>query len=389
MAERKLGRNDRCPCGSGRKFKNCCLNSRPFGMSMERYSVRQPQEVYGEMRPTPKPQPNGTHRSIMPKVRVGVEYTFEEPFGKADVSYSFSAGRTIVLEDGNVTWAEFLKPGMRMKLEDGGVGTVTKVSPPEIVLPPSDKEYEGGLKEKRILGTIKRTGFVVMDLIVGGLTITTTPGHPFYSVTRRAFIPAGELAPNELLRNDRGGVVPVQAIGQPRYGLVELYNLEVEDFHTFFVGRTPGNAVMVHNGLEGICSVVKPLGADEAAQLNEGVLYRIVRGDAKGRAFGTPRNPRPPTIEEFNPRIGEMRADQLAGRITGRKHGIFPEQAERVRQLSNEELLRFRVDDPMSGHATNGGFSITGGHHRMNEIIRRVQAGELPADTPVRILFHD
>lgn len=23
----KAGRNDPCPCGSGRKFKNCCLNS--------------------------------------------------------------------------------------------------------------------------------------------------------------------------------------------------------------------------------------------------------------------------------------------------------------------------------------------------------------------------
>ena len=24
MATRKVGRNDPCPCGSGRKFKNCC-----------------------------------------------------------------------------------------------------------------------------------------------------------------------------------------------------------------------------------------------------------------------------------------------------------------------------------------------------------------------------
>ena len=24
MATRKIGRNDRCPCGSGLKFKNCC-----------------------------------------------------------------------------------------------------------------------------------------------------------------------------------------------------------------------------------------------------------------------------------------------------------------------------------------------------------------------------
>jgi len=24
--ESKIGRNDRCPCGSGRKYKKCCLN---------------------------------------------------------------------------------------------------------------------------------------------------------------------------------------------------------------------------------------------------------------------------------------------------------------------------------------------------------------------------
>jgi hypothetical protein len=27
----KTGRNDSCPCGSGRKFKHCCLNSAPTG----------------------------------------------------------------------------------------------------------------------------------------------------------------------------------------------------------------------------------------------------------------------------------------------------------------------------------------------------------------------
>ena len=70
-------------------------------------------------------------------------------------------------------------------------------------------------------------------------------------------------------------------------------------------------------------------------------------------------------------------------------HHLFSFVFDEVKQLSNDELLRFRPDDPMSGHPGDAGFSITGGHHRMNEIIRRVQAGELPADTPVRILFHD
>lgn len=27
IKEHKIGRNDKCPCGSGKKYKNCCLSS--------------------------------------------------------------------------------------------------------------------------------------------------------------------------------------------------------------------------------------------------------------------------------------------------------------------------------------------------------------------------
>lgn len=27
IKENKIGRNDKCPCGSGKKYKNCCLSS--------------------------------------------------------------------------------------------------------------------------------------------------------------------------------------------------------------------------------------------------------------------------------------------------------------------------------------------------------------------------
>jgi hypothetical protein len=141
--------------------------------------------------------------------------------------------------------------------------------------------------------------------------------------------------------------------------------------------------------IEGLGDIVEPLAEEEAAQLSESVRFRTVKGNAKGRPFGTPRNPRAPTVEEFNPKIGELKAGELAGAIKGRKHGIFPEQAENIRRMSDEELLRFRLEDPISGNIQGDGFNISGGHHRLNEIIRRVEAGELPADTKVRILFHD
>ncbi len=37
----KIGRNDQCPCGSGKKYKNCCLNSGKY----EKHHVLSPLEM--------------------------------------------------------------------------------------------------------------------------------------------------------------------------------------------------------------------------------------------------------------------------------------------------------------------------------------------------------
>jgi hypothetical protein len=122
----------------------------------------------------------------------------------------------------------------------------------------------------------------------------------------------------------------------------------------------------------------------------EKLLYRISRGDAKGRAFGTPRNPNPPSLDDFNPRVREIRAGNVEREIKQTKHGLSPEQEVSVRRLSNEDLIRFRIEDPISAaHLPDGGLSLTGGHHRAAEIVRRVAAGQLPPNTPVPFLLHD
>jgi RHS repeat-associated protein len=119
------------------------------------------------------------------------------------------------------------------------------------------------------------------------------------------------------------------------------------------------------------------------------LLSRVVRGDAKGRAFGTPRNPRLPTVEEFNPRLENVRAGEVEELVTGTKHGINPDQASSISGLSNEDLVRFRIDDPISGARSDSGLSLTGGHHRVAEIISRVTGGTLDPDTIVQFLVHD
>jgi hypothetical protein len=134
-----------------------------------------------------------------------------------------------------------------------------------------------------------------------------------------------------------------------------------------------------------ISKILESLPEDEQNRL----LARVVRGDAKGRAFGTPRNERMPTVEEFNPRIEEIRAGDLGGTVVDTRHGISPDQAGSVGQLSNDDLIRFRIEDPISGTGGQGALSVTGGHHRIAEIVSRVASGRLPPDTIIKVLVHD
>jgi RHS repeat-associated protein len=136
---------------------------------------------------------------------------------------------------------------------------------------------------------------------------------------------------------------------------------------------------------EDIGARIEALPEDDQARL----LARVARGDEKGRPFGTPRNPRLPTVQEFNPRIEEVRAGDLENLVTETKHGIYPEQAGAVSELSNEDLVRFRMEDPISATRKGDGLSLTGGHHRTAEVLARVKSGKLDPNTIVRILVHN
>lgn len=312
---------------------------------------------------------------------VVVTCTHPEMFGFAEVRAVFDADENFRLVDGRVVSVPDLFRGKHVWMADGTIGTI-KGNPErrsEIPVPPLPDE--NGLWTSRVMGRVKHTAHEIVEFRWGGQMVRVTPGHAVWSASRRGWVGAHELYRGEMIRVTGNVVAPVEGVRRVT-GRIEVFGIEVEYFHNYFVGAGD-NAMLVHNGPE---CLVRPMEAEAAAQLPETVLFRVARGDAKGRAFGTPRNPRAPTVEEFNPRIGEVRAGDLAETIVGRKHGIFPEQAQRVGQLSHEELIRFRVEDPISATQAQNGLSLTGGHHRTNEIIQRVQAGQLEPNT---IILHD
>ncbi len=246
MLTQRIGRNDPCPCRSGRKFKVCCSqrttpHTRPLPSP-----VLHPRVASGDGATT-LPQPRRTTPVGEPVNRVPVHYTYPEPFGLAECVYCFPVDRPVILTSGNVVRAGWLQPGAQFRLEDGGIGTVTAVEPAQLWEPPSRIPDAHGNYLRRVVGTIKHKGYVLIDVTFAGQKITGTPDHPWYSVTRKKWVPAESLRPGERLLNTKGVEVTVEAVSEPRYGLVELYNVEVEELHTFFVGVGQASA-LVHNG---------------------------------------------------------------------------------------------------------------------------------------------
>jgi hypothetical protein len=94
-------------------------------------------------------------------------------------------------------------------------------------------------------------------------------------------------------------------------------------------------------------------------------------------------------LAEFNPRVAEIQAGHFEKMIVARRHGSLPELAAQIEQMSNDDLVLFRLDDPISAVETQNGLSLTGGHHRTSEIVRRVQAERLDRSVIVRVLIHD
>jgi hypothetical protein len=58
----RVGRNDPCPCGSGKKYKKCCLEKDRKGQAKAPPPPPKPPGEYASDRPFPKPVPRAARR---------------------------------------------------------------------------------------------------------------------------------------------------------------------------------------------------------------------------------------------------------------------------------------------------------------------------------------
>ena len=121
--------------------------------------------------------------------------------------------------------------------------------------------------------------------------------------------------------------------------------------------------------------------------LPDSVLYRLGKTDAKGDR----------TVSGGVGAPGvRLQSTYLrnASRIDTDQHGDSQYECWQSRKgalgSQTRALVGFRTKDPISSRGlSEGGLNVTGGHHKVAEIQRRVANGTLPASTAVMVLLHD
>lgn len=106
----------------------------------------------------------------------------------------------------------------------------------------------------------------VLDLVVDGEVITTTEDHPFWSVTDQQFERADRLVRDEFVLARSGQPIRVVGLDAKRTRHGKVYNLEIEDVHTFYVGQSN---VLVHNACGTPPPNLSPVGAGRKGAFNQ------------------------------------------------------------------------------------------------------------------------
>ncbi|MEU4560466.1 polymorphic toxin-type HINT domain-containing protein [Actinoplanes sp. NPDC023936] len=141
-------------------------------------------------------------------------------------AHSFTAATRVLLADGSSESIAELKPGDTVTATDPVTGETGARQVEHTIRTDTDKEF-------------------VDVTIAGGGELTTTATHPFWSMTRKAWVHAGDLREGEQLRTDDGEKIRINGLRE--YGDSQrTYDLTVNDLHTYYV-FAGDQAVLVHN----------------------------------------------------------------------------------------------------------------------------------------------
>ena len=131
-------------------------------------------------------------------------------------------------------------------LTDKGYTPIEELRPGDRVV--SFHEERGSVEVSTVSRVHSRTAPSLVEIrLIGGGTVEATPEHPFFCVSSRSWVAAGELRSGDLLMTSTGDTLPVQEVARSERTSVPVYNLTVEGAHTYFVGVGDGEAVLVHN----------------------------------------------------------------------------------------------------------------------------------------------
>ncbi|HTU93124.1 MAG TPA: SEC-C metal-binding domain-containing protein [Gemmataceae bacterium] len=260
---------------------------------------------------------------------VVLHYTYPEPFGYAQVEIVVPADKFFCLPNGRSVNVRDLEPGQEISLKGGTVGKIT-LRELHYGIPDAHHPVESGLWAGRVIGRVKHTAFEILEWRLAGQVIEGTPDHLVWSVSRKGWIRACELIPGELVRPAGHFVLPVESVGPRRTGFIEVYGIEVEFFHNYFVG-SGDSAMLVHNGPQCLKTPEEAeISASAARRIQNAanryrVAIHVVGSRAKGKAAQNALSDWDYIVQGSNSRIrGKLKKSLPRGIGGGDLGGHYP-----------------------------------------------------------------
>lgn len=287
---------------------------------------------------------------------VVLHYTYPELFGYAEVERALPANKFFCLANGRAVRVLDIAPGQEILLNDGTIGKVTRREF-RYDIPDAHHAVENGLWAARVVGRVKHTAFEILEWRFAGQMIEGTPDHLVWSVSRKGWIRACELIPGELVRPAGNFVLPVESVGPRRTGLIEVYGIEVEFFHNYFVG-TGDSAMLVHNGPECLKTPAEAgISAADARRIQNAankhkVTIHGVGSRAKGPATQNALSDWDYIVQGSNSRIrGKLKNSLPRGAGVGDLGGHHPSGMD-LMHMDNPRAPGFNPLDPTRPHVT-------------------------------------